>query len=250
MIEKNSHFNFLWHFPRFSVVEGHEHLAFLPYDSMLRDLPPGSCELVRGTVENLTDTQVRLASGETIEFVYLALATGCSRPPPVRPNAADRNDACAEFRAVQDRIKTAQDIAVIGAGAVKGTMQIASDGDGCDSSHVFALGDVAEHDGPHMARAAEFQAEIVVSNILAMIQGYRPTSIYRPKWFVEGFIKLTLGKDRVALYTSMAGSQGDMGESDILLDFKHGAEDLDIERAWRLYGADFSNMLRGLNLGN
>ena len=39
LIERNSHFNHLYVFPRFSVVPGHEHKAFIPYSSIFKDAP-------------------------------------------------------------------------------------------------------------------------------------------------------------------------------------------------------------------
>ncbi|KDN45311.1 hypothetical protein K437DRAFT_294604 [Tilletiaria anomala UBC 951] len=40
LIERNSHFNHLYVFPRFSVLPGHEHKAFIPYTSIFKDAPP------------------------------------------------------------------------------------------------------------------------------------------------------------------------------------------------------------------
>lgn len=60
--------------------------------------------------------------------------------------------------------------------------------------NIFALGDVAESGGPKMARAAEAQSLIVARNIVSLIKGAKPSSIYRPVKAVEGAIKLTLGK--------------------------------------------------------
>ncbi|KAL3443120.1 hypothetical protein BJX65DRAFT_320945 [Aspergillus insuetus] len=81
------------------------------------------------------------------------------------------------------------------------------------SERIFALGDVAAHPGPLMARAGFMQAEIVLQNILSLIIGQPAKKIYKPNWFIEGAIKLTLGKtDSV------------------------GKEDLDIGMAWRQYG--------------
>lgn len=60
--------------------------------------------------------------------------------------------------------------------------------------NIFALGDVAETNGPKMARAGYFQAEVVSTNILKMIRGNTPTKLYRPMMDVEGAIKLSLGK--------------------------------------------------------
>ncbi|SPO21435.1 uncharacterized protein UTRI_00912 [Ustilago trichophora] len=39
LIERNSHFNHLYVFPRFSVSPGHEHKAFIPYSSIFKDAP-------------------------------------------------------------------------------------------------------------------------------------------------------------------------------------------------------------------
>ena len=59
---------------------------------------------------------------------------------------------------------------------------------------IFAFGDVAETGGPKMARAAYFQSEIVLQNILMLAAGKKELKPYRPKIFFEGSIKLTLGK--------------------------------------------------------
>ncbi|PWN51981.1 FAD/NAD(P)-binding domain-containing protein [Violaceomyces palustris] len=39
LIERNSHFNHLYVFPRFSVLPGHEHKAFIPYTSIFKEAP-------------------------------------------------------------------------------------------------------------------------------------------------------------------------------------------------------------------
>lgn len=76
---------------------------------------------------------------------------------------------------------------------VNETLQIC-DPDG-QTSHprVFALGDVADTGGPKMARAAMMQGEVVVDNILGMIKTRKAKATYRPKFDLEGSIKLTLG---------------------------------------------------------
>lgn len=45
-----------------------------------------------------------------------------------------------------------------------------------------------------MARAAHFQCEIVLHNVLASIAGRKTLQNYKPKMSFEGSIKLTLGK--------------------------------------------------------
>lgn len=47
-----------------------------------------------------------------------------------------------------------------------------------------------------MARAAHFQCEVVISNILSLIKGDQNLKNYKPVVSIEGSIKLTLGKVR------------------------------------------------------
>lgn len=61
-------------------------------------------------------------------------------------------------------------------------------------SNIFAIGDVAETGSPNMGRAGFFQAEVIIQNILAMIQGRKASSVYQSRPDIEGSIKLTLGK--------------------------------------------------------
>ncbi|KAH8647225.1 putative AMID-like mitochondrial oxidoreductase [Xylariales sp. PMI_506] len=123
LVERNSHLNFLFNFPRFNVVEGHEHLAFLPYDDMFsRAESKGVLRRVQGTAVALTETHVELESGERIPYELLALATGCSTQQalPSRVTATERDEACWELRRAQAAIRDAgaKRIAVVGAGAV------------------------------------------------------------------------------------------------------------------------------------
>ena len=118
LIEKNSHFNYSFNFPRYSVLQGSEHAAFIPYHGIASGAPPGIFEHVHDRAIDITDTQVLLASGKPLDYKYLVIATGSSSPLPAKVEATDKDAACAELRSVQERIKDAQKIAVIGAGAV------------------------------------------------------------------------------------------------------------------------------------
>lgn len=337
LIEKNSHFNYTFNFPRYSVLEGHEHLAFIPYDGIAKSAPAGIYRHVRGEASGITKDAVGLASGEEIPYEYLVMATGATQRPPAKLLASDLKGACAELQGMQSLIKKANTIAVIGGGAVgvelatdiksyyptkhvtlvhshdrllsrfKGnlheevlaalekmeievllkerpqlapfkhnideeleqdknqaltfsdgrvvpydlvvstlnktplasdasysskkqipctgqrpnsdllaqiepdvisnstgrilvqpTLQLAN-GKGAQA-HSFALGDVAETEGPKMARAAWYQAEVVRQNILALIKGQKPSTTYVPNMEVEGGLKLTLGKVRTICY--------------------------------------------------
>jgi len=118
LIEKNSHFHHVFNFPRFSVFQGHEHTAFIPYDGIAKGAPEGIFQRVQNRVVGISDTHVVLASGEEIEYAFLAIATGSSQGLPTNVESTEREQGCAELRSVQEAIKSAERIAVVGAGAV------------------------------------------------------------------------------------------------------------------------------------
>ncbi|KAL2831493.1 hypothetical protein BDW59DRAFT_157918 [Aspergillus cavernicola] len=353
-IEKNSHLNYSFTFPRFSVVEGFEREAFIPYDGVERGAVKGVLKRVQGVVTGVEKDQVQviLANGEeeeeemvVIGYEYLVIATGSTQPLPVQVVSTEREEACDELRGVQRSIQESERIVVMGGGAVgvelasdikdfypgksvtlvhsrgrllnrfgerlgeyvlkvlqdglgvrvllderpvmpggggmvRGATLVFSDGReegfdlviGCTGQcpnssllstlypdsisnenscilvqptlqihtsdsptpdpdqRVFAFGDVAAHSGPLMARAGFLQAEIVLSNILSLIRGRTPETIYKPNFFVEGAIKLTLGKSHSVIYAS--DERGD----DAMLPSRGGKVDLDIGKAWRNFG--------------
>ena len=80
------------------------------------------------------------------------------------------------------------------------------------------------------------QASVVLDNVLALIGGAAPPllRLYEPNVFLEGSIKLTLGKTHHVSYAM------DSDGSDILIPARSGRLDLDVERAWRHFGAGAS----------
>ncbi|KAL1969615.1 hypothetical protein VTN77DRAFT_8168 [Rasamsonia byssochlamydoides] len=129
VVEKNSHFQFTWVFPRFSVVRGHEHKAFIPYGPFLAAAaPPGSYQWVRGRVERIEKAQegrrgfvlVHEEGNDErrIAYDYLVIATGSSTDAglPSRSGVDDKKDGICAFRNLQDRIENAANIVVIGGG--------------------------------------------------------------------------------------------------------------------------------------
>lgn len=125
LVEKNSHFNFSFNFPRYSVVQGHEQKAFVPYSGLVGSFPSGIFQHVHDTATQLKEGQVELDSGASIHFDYLAIATGALLSPPAKLLATEKKDACHELQELQWLIKSADNIAVIGGGAVG--VQIAGD---------------------------------------------------------------------------------------------------------------------------
>lgn len=98
---------------------------------------------------------------------------------------------------------------------------------------IFAFGDVADHGGPRMARVGWLQARVVLDNILALTRGQTPWRTYKPNAFIEGAIKLTLGKTHNVIYAMHTDG------SNVLVPARDGRLDLGIERAWKQFGADF-----------
>ncbi|CAK7241718.1 MAG: hypothetical protein STHCBS139747_003187 [Sporothrix thermara] len=130
LLEKNEHYNWSFALPRFSVVPGHEKTAFMAYAKLLaKAAQRGIARVVQGeavSVVSATDDNnnhkekhVLLASGETVPYDILVVATGSAQRPPAKLlGAAHKATACAELRTLQDRIRRARTVAVVGGGAV------------------------------------------------------------------------------------------------------------------------------------
>ena len=54
IVERNTHFQFSWALPRFSVIPDYEHRAFIPYGSYLKGAPDGSYLFVRDSFTEVT----------------------------------------------------------------------------------------------------------------------------------------------------------------------------------------------------
>ncbi|GAB7355511.1 hypothetical protein MBLNU459_g5999t2 [Dothideomycetes sp. NU459] len=117
LIEKSSHFQFTWVFPRFSVVPGHEHKAFIPYDNLLTGAPTGSWDLIHDTVTSIRETTVLLESGLSLDYEYLIIATGSKAEAPSRLNATEKSDGIRILQSLQDKIADASNLVVVGGGA-------------------------------------------------------------------------------------------------------------------------------------
>jgi pyruvate/2-oxoglutarate dehydrogenase complex dihydrolipoamide dehydrogenase (E3) component len=120
LVERNSHFNYAFNFPRYAVFAhpGHEKLAFIPYDGIAKGAPAGVFELVRGEVASISPRGVSTKDGGLIPYAYLVIATGTSSTAPAKLESTDRDSAINELKAFQQNIQNAKKIAVVGGGAV------------------------------------------------------------------------------------------------------------------------------------
>lgn len=125
LVEKNSHFNYVFAFPRFSVISGYEKFAFIPYGGLEKAAPKGIFEFVQGKVDRVDERVIRLEGGKKLEYEYLVIATGTSSALPSKVMATESIDAQRELRGLQSKIEKAARIAVVGGGAVG--VELASD---------------------------------------------------------------------------------------------------------------------------
>ncbi|PCG98882.1 Pyridine nucleotide-disulfide oxidoreductase, class-II [Penicillium occitanis (nom. inval.)] len=117
LIEKSSHFHFTWVFPRFSVVGGHEHKAFVPYGPYFEGAPNGSWRMIQDTVLEIGPNNISLKSGAMMDYEFLVLATGSHAGPPSRFDAEEKSDGIKALQTLQRDIQNANDLVVVGGGA-------------------------------------------------------------------------------------------------------------------------------------
>lgn len=130
--------------PRFAVVPGYEHLAFIPYTTSglltpsffmgrprptwwSEDAPPTPADaiaFVHAEVTTVLPDRVILkpsgsgsAPGELV-YEYLVVATGTTLPPPGTLNTEGKSAGMSYLQEYQRRIAAANDIVIIGGGAI------------------------------------------------------------------------------------------------------------------------------------
>ncbi|KAJ7682643.1 FAD/NAD-P-binding domain-containing protein [Mycena polygramma] len=122
LLEKNSHFEHIFAFPRFGVLPINPDRAFIPYTNAFHAAPPGSTSIVRGVVSQILPDKVVLQSGESIPYEYLVMATGTGFLPLRSRAKAEGVDL---GKALQARVKESNRIVVVGGGAYG--VQLATD---------------------------------------------------------------------------------------------------------------------------
>ncbi|KAK0201242.1 FAD/NAD-P-binding domain-containing protein [Desarmillaria ectypa] len=115
LIEKNTHIQHLFAFPRVSVVPGFENRAFVPFTNAFHASPPDSTSVIHAIAEKILPGQIVLDNGQSIPYEYLVLATGTGRPG--RLVSTQKSVETKRFRDLQEGIAKASHITVIGGGA-------------------------------------------------------------------------------------------------------------------------------------
>ena len=159
VIEPNSHFNFTWVLPRFCVVNGHEHKAFIPYGPYLASAPEGCVCWIKDRVTSIGRTSVKLRdSGEEVPYEFLVVATGSGDGVvlPSRVGSDEKETGIELLRGVQSRIRDAKKVVVVGGGAAG--VELATDAKGAyPDKHVVLVHSrnaVMHRFGPEFRKAA------------------------------------------------------------------------------------------------
>ncbi|GAA5987008.1 hypothetical protein JCM11641_004417 [Rhodosporidiobolus odoratus] len=132
VVDKNSHFGHLFAYPRFAISPGHEHKAFIPFHPML--LAPHAIiqaeaigfEPATGGGKVLLDRDVVVEGwrGREVEYEAAVVATGTKLSKPGTLDT-EKKDSITYLQSVQSKLKNAQNIVIIGGGAVG--VQMATD---------------------------------------------------------------------------------------------------------------------------
>ncbi|EAW11770.1 NAD(P)/FAD-dependent oxidoreductase [Aspergillus clavatus NRRL 1] len=130
LIEPHSHFHHLFAFPRFAIVPGQEHKAFIPYSGIFSSVPRSSSHaVVQARVLSVYPKFVKLdrqwQDSSEIPYDYLAIATGTRLAQPAGMKDDDKVSSIQYLQKHQADIKKAKSILIVGGGAVG--VQMATD---------------------------------------------------------------------------------------------------------------------------
>lgn len=123
VIERHSHFHYMFAFPRACVIQGWENELFVPYTKAFADAPDKG-QVIQALATNITKTHVELdraveGFGNKVEYEYLIYGTGARHPEPANLNDHDtKESALKRLKENQEKIKKATKVLLIGGGAV------------------------------------------------------------------------------------------------------------------------------------
>ncbi|KAL4869199.1 hypothetical protein BDV12DRAFT_208738 [Aspergillus spectabilis] len=130
LIEPHSHFHHLFAFPRFAIVPGQEHKAFIPYTNLFNSISsPTNNTVIQARVLSVQPNHVKLdrewQGSAKISFDYLVVATGTRLSEPAGMRDNDKVSSVAYLQKHQNDIKKSKSILIAGGGAVG--VQMATD---------------------------------------------------------------------------------------------------------------------------
>jgi apoptosis-inducing factor 2 len=123
VVEKTDCHNHTFVFPRFSVFDGHEDLAFIPMDKRNSTVTPkGSLEFIFDGCKEVRKERNQniliLESGTTLAYEFLVIATGSQTSGLIDLGNKSKKEGISKLKRNQELIRVAKSIAIVGAGAV------------------------------------------------------------------------------------------------------------------------------------
>ncbi|OJJ78538.1 uncharacterized protein ASPGLDRAFT_138727 [Aspergillus glaucus CBS 516.65] len=132
LVEPHSHFHHLFTFPRFAIVPGHEHKAFIPYTGLFSPNPkdsPSRHSVIQARALSVQPHHLQLdrewQGSNQIPFEYLVVATGTRLAQPAGMKHDDKLSSVSYLQKHQADVKRSKSIVIVGGGAVG--VQMATD---------------------------------------------------------------------------------------------------------------------------
>nr|ADO29929.1 hypothetical protein PP107 [Penicillium paxilli] len=130
LTEPHSHFHHLFTFPRFAIVPGQEHKAFIPYSGIFAGATnPTAHGVVQARVTSVKSQHIELdrewQGSKQIPFDYIVLATGTRLSKPAAMDSDEKLPSVEYLQKHQADVKRSKSILIVGGGAVG--VQMATD---------------------------------------------------------------------------------------------------------------------------
>ncbi|KAF3764201.1 hypothetical protein M406DRAFT_98575 [Cryphonectria parasitica EP155] len=123
LIDPHSHFHHLFAFPRFAILPGHEHKAFIPYSGAFAEVPNKEQHArIQAKVVSLKPKELTLdrewQGSKQLPFDYLVAATGTRLVSPSNMPSDEKNPSVEYLKQFNQSIKKSKSVILIGGGAV------------------------------------------------------------------------------------------------------------------------------------
>lgn len=120
LIESHSHFNHIFTFPRFAILSGHEHKAFVPYSGVFTAAVQHKAVKARATHvhPNHVEIDTTWEGSNKVPFDYLVLATGTRLAAPSMMPFDDKAPSVKYLQAYQSQLQQSRHVTIVGGGAV------------------------------------------------------------------------------------------------------------------------------------
>ncbi|KAJ5909231.1 hypothetical protein N7495_001913 [Penicillium taxi] len=130
LTEPHSHFHHLFTFPRFAIVPGNEHKAFVPYSNIFAGVPNSASHgVIQARVTSVQPHHIELDQewndSKEVSYDFVVFATGTTLSKPAGMEKDDKLSSVEYLQGHQADVKRARSIIIVGGGAVG--VQMATD---------------------------------------------------------------------------------------------------------------------------